>query len=118
MQSETAVHPKTSNGGRLVAFAALALVEVFLTSFAFNFPTGLPEWINPVTLAKASVQAGVVALVVLVMSAWPARERIAVSWSSAMETYNWRASLIVNFGLFAALLVATIAFSALVASSE
>ena len=117
MQSETAVHLKKSNGGRLVAFAALALVEIFLTSFAFNFPTGLPEWINPVTLAKACAQAAVVALFVLVLIAWPMRERICSAWSSAMNDYNWRASVVVNLALFAALLAATVAFSELVARS-
>ena len=56
MQHATAVQRERSNRGRLVAFGALTLGELFLTSYAFNFPTGLPEWINPVTLAKASAE--------------------------------------------------------------
>jgi exosortase E/protease (VPEID-CTERM system) len=117
MQHATVVHRDKSNHGRLIAFGALTLAEVFLTSFMFNFPTGLPEWINPVTLAKGSAQAAVVALAVLVLIAWPTRERIANAWSSAMRDYNWRASVIVNLALFAALLAATVAFSELVARS-
>ena len=117
MQHATVVHRKKSNRGRLMAFGALTLVEVFLISYAFNFPTGLPEWINPVTLAKASAQAALVALAVLVLITWPTRERIANAWSSAMQNYNWRASVVVNLALFAALLAATVAFSELVARS-
>ena len=74
MQHATVVPREKSNRGRLVAFGALTLVEIFLISYAFNFPTGLPEWINPVTLAKASAQAALVALAVLVLISWPARE--------------------------------------------
>jgi exosortase E/protease (VPEID-CTERM system) len=117
MQHATAIHREKSNRGRLVAFGALTLVEIFLTSFSFNFATGLPEWINPVTLAKASAQAVVVALAVLVLIAWPVRDRIANAWSLTMRDYNWRASVIVNLALFAALLAATVAFSELVARS-
>ena len=117
MQHATVVPREKSNRGRLVAFGALTLVEIFLISYAFNFPTGLPEWINPVTLAKASAQAALVALAVLVLISWPARERIANAWSSAMQDYNWRASVVVNLALFAVLLAATVAFSELVARS-
>jgi exosortase E/protease (VPEID-CTERM system) len=117
MQHATVLRREKSNRGRLVAFGALTLVEIFLTSFVFNFPTGLPEWINPVTLAKASAQAVVVALAVLVLIAWPTRERIANAWSSAMQDYNWRASVVINLALFTALLAATVAFSELAARS-
>ena len=117
MQHATVVHREKSNRGRLLTFGALTLVEIFLISYAFNFPTGLPEWINPVNLAKASAQAALVALAVLVLISWPARERIANAWSSAMQDYNWRARVVVNLALFAVLLAATVAFSELVARS-
>ena len=58
-----------------------------LVSYAFNFPTGIPEWLNPVTYAKVGAQAVLLSLVVLLIVAWPARERVAQVWYQEMRGY-------------------------------
>jgi exosortase E/protease (VPEID-CTERM system) len=111
MQQADAVHSESANRGRLIAFGVLTLSELFLVSYVFNFPTGLPEWMNPVTYAKVAAQAALVSAAVLLLVAWPKRDRIARAWSSAMRDYNWGASVVTNLTLFAVLLAATAAFS-------
>jgi len=115
MHSAAAVHSDQSNRHRWLVFTALVLGEVFLTSYAFNFPTGLPDWFNPVTYGKVATQAALLALVILLFIAWPARSTILHAWSSASRSHNWGASIVANLGLFAALLAATVAFSSLAA---
>jgi exosortase E/protease (VPEID-CTERM system) len=115
MQQADALHSGSANRGRLIAFGVLTLGELFLVSYLFNFPTGLPDWMNPVTYAKAAAQAALVSAAVLLLVTWPKRDRIADAWNSAMREYNWRASVVTNIILFAALLAATAAFSNLVA---
>ena len=107
-----------SNHRRWWVFIALLLGEVILTSYAFNFPTGLPEWFNPVTQAKVAAQAALLALVILLVIAWPARTTIFQVWSHASRSHNWRTSIGVNLALFATLLAATVAFSNLAAHAS
>ena len=117
MQHVSVLPRERSHRGRLLAFGALALIELLLSSYVFDFPTGLPEWLSPVNLAKASAHGVLAALAVLALITWPARDRIADAWTSAMQDYNWRASVLVNLALFAALLAATAAFSDFAARS-
>ena len=102
----------------MFAFCALACVEVFLTSFAFNFPTALVDWANPVTYAKLAAQTGLLAIIVLAVLTWPDRATIVETWERTMRMHNWRASLLTNIALFAALLIATLGFSAIAAAAE
>jgi hypothetical protein len=53
MHSAVAVHGDKFHRGRLAVFGVLALSEIVLISYAFNFRTGIPEWMNPVTYAKS-----------------------------------------------------------------
>ncbi len=115
MQHAVAAHSDRSSLGRLAVFGVLALSEILLVSYAFNFPTGIPEWMNPVTYAKVAAQAVLVASVVLLLGAWQTRARVTRIWTSAMRRYNWRASVLINLSLFALLLPATVAFSKLAA---
>ena len=103
---------------RLFAFCALACVEVFVTSFAFNFPTALVDWANPVTYAKLAAQTGLLAIIVLAVLTWPDRATIARTWERTTQTHNWRASVLLNIALFAALLIATLGFSAIAAGAD
>ncbi len=100
---------------RLVAFAVLSLGEIFLISYTFNFPTGLPEWSNPVAYAKGFAQAGLLAVVAFLAIVWPQRAMILKTWSESARAHSWRASVLTNIGLFAVVLASTIAFSGLVA---
>ena len=113
--SSAADFGKTHHARRLLAFAALSLGELFAISYTFNFPTGLPEWANPVAYAKGLAQAGFLALIALLVIVWPQRGMILRAWSEAAEGHNWRASLLTNVGLFVVVLSATIAFSNLAA---
>ena len=92
MQHAAAEHSDRSNRGRLAVFGVLALSEILLVSYAFNFPTGIPEWMNPVTYAKVGAQAVFASLVALFIAAWPMRERVAQAWDQEMRGYNWRAA--------------------------
>jgi exosortase E/protease (VPEID-CTERM system) len=115
MRALTAVEiGKSDRTRRLLAFATLALGELFLVSYSFNFPTGLPEWSNPVAYAKGIAQAGLLALVTFLVVVWPQRSKIFEAWSEAARTHSYRAAVLANLGIFVALLVATIAFSSLV----
>ena len=118
MQGAAAVQSDQSNRHRWLVFTALLLGEVVLTSYTFNFPTGLPDWFNPVTYGKVATQAALLALVILLFIAWPARSTILQAWSYASRSHNWRTSVVVNLGLFAALLAATVAFSSLAAHAS
>jgi len=106
---------KSGGAWRLLTFAALAVSEILLVSYTFNFPTGLAEWSNPVAYAKGGAQAGLLALVSFLVIAWPERGVILRTWSEAARAHSWRASLLVNFALFALVLASSIAFSSLVA---
>jgi exosortase E/protease (VPEID-CTERM system) len=103
---------------RLLAFVGLSLVELLLISFSFNFPTGIPEWMNPVAYAKGLAQAGLLAAITFVVVAWPQRGAMFRTWSEAARSHSWRASLLTNLGLFAVVLAATIVFSGLVARAS
>src|SRR5262249_55254518 len=81
---------------RLLAFASLSIIEVFITSFAFNFPTALADWGNPVAYAKMLAQAGLVAFAVLAILMWPDRAAIQRAWDRACEVGNLRASVLAN----------------------
>jgi exosortase E/protease (VPEID-CTERM system) len=115
MQHAAAEHSDRSHRGRLAVFGVLALSQMLLVSFAFNFPTGIPEWLNPVTYAKVGAQAVIVSLVVLLIVAWPVREQVAKVWDQQMRGYNWRAAVLANLALFSVLLSAAVAFSNLAA---
>ena len=116
MHASTAVQiGKSDRTRRLLAFCVLALAEILLVSYSFNFPTGLPEWANPVAYAKGIAQAGLLALVTFLVVVWPQRSAIFRAWSDAARTHRCRAAVLANLGLFVVLLVATIAFSNLVA---
>jgi exosortase E/protease (VPEID-CTERM system) len=118
MQFAAAAPSDQTNRHRWLVFTALLLGEIILTSYAFNFPTGLPEWFNPVTQAKVAAQAALLALVILLVIAWPARTTIFQVWSHASRSHNWRTSIGVNLALFATLLAATVAFSNLAAHAS
>ena len=103
---------------RLFAFCALACVEVFVTSFTFNFPTALVDWANPVIYAKLAAQTALLAIIVLAVLTWPDRATITQTWERTTQAHNWRASVLVNIALFAALLIATLGFSAVAAGAQ
>ncbi len=113
--SSAAEFGKAHRTRRLLAFAVLALGEIFLISYTFNFPTGLPEWSNPVAYAKGFAQAGFLALVTFLVIVWPHRDTIFKAWSEAARAHSCRLAVLANLGLFVALLAATVAFSNLVA---
>ncbi len=117
MYNSIAADSVRTNRARLIALAVLTLGEVVSTSYAFNFPTGYPEWANPVFYAKAIAQAGLLATVVFLLVIWPQRSAIVAAWSDAARRQGWYVSLLANLALFAALLAATIAFSSLAASA-
>jgi exosortase E/protease (VPEID-CTERM system) len=102
---------RTSSRVRLWAAISLVLGEIIAVSFAFNFPTGLPEAINPVAWAKCSAQAGLLAFVTLTLVLWPDRGKVIDAWSRATRDSNWVVHALANIALFALLLPATIAFS-------
>jgi len=112
--SSAAEFGKSHRLKRLLVFVALSLVELVTISYAFNFPTGLPEWANPVAYAKGLAQAGFLAVVAFAVIIWPKRAEILKSWSQAAPAQNWQVSILINVGLFAVALSATIAFSSLV----
>src|SRR5689334_16871806 len=103
---------------RLFAFAVLSLVEVFITSFAFNLPTTLSDAINPVAYAKILAQTGLLSFVVLAVLLWPDREVIGRAWDRECRQSNLRTSVLVNLLVFGVLLVGTIRFSDIAAHSN
>jgi exosortase E/protease (VPEID-CTERM system) len=105
----------THRARRLLALAGLGLGEILLTSYTFNFPTPLSPWVNPVAYAKDAAHVGLLALIVFLVIAWPRRGAFFKAWSEAAQTHKWRASVLTNVGLFATLLVASVAFSSLAA---
>ncbi len=117
MKTSTAVESGRSNRARLWAAILLTLGEIIAVSFAFNFPTGLPEALNPVAYAKCTAQAGLLAFVTLVLVLWPDRAKVNETWNRATRDGNWAIQCLANIGLFALLLPATIAFSDLAAHS-
>ncbi len=107
--SSAAAIGKSGRAKRLLAFAALALGEIFLISYSFNFVTGLPEWLNPVAYAKGAAQAGLLAFVAFLVIVWPQRGAILRTWSEAVQAHSWRASVVANLGLFAIVLASALA---------
>lgn len=103
---------------RIPAIAALVLLEMFLASFVFNFPTPLSGWVNPVTYGKAAIQAAIVAATVLLLSSWSARAKIIEAWTSAMASYRWGVAVAVNLAAFAVLLVASSLLSIVVGNAS
>jgi exosortase E/protease (VPEID-CTERM system) len=91
--------------------AALALVEVFLTSLAFNVPTDLPEWLNPIAYVKRLAHVGVLTVLAFLVIAWPTSDRILALWREAAQARRWTVSVGINLALFVALLLASAAFS-------
>jgi exosortase E/protease (VPEID-CTERM system) len=71
-----------------------------------------------VTYAKLAAQTGLLALAVLVVLTWPDRATITEAWERTAPAHNWRASLLTNLALFAALLLATLGFSAFAAGAQ
>jgi len=116
--SSAAEFGKPRRAKRLLAFAALSLFQIFAVSFAFNFATGLPEWMNPVAYAKGAAQAGLLALVAFAVIVWPQRDAVLNAWSDAVDSHGWRGSVLLNLGLFAALLAASVAFSSFAAHAS
>ncbi len=108
---------RKSHSVRLWAAISLALGEIVAVSFAFNFPTGLPEAINPVAWAKCSAQAGLLAFVTLTLVLWPDRSKVIDAWGRATRDSNWVVHALANTALFALLLPATLAFSDFAAHS-
>jgi exosortase E/protease (VPEID-CTERM system) len=106
-----------SLGWRLAAVVGLALGELLLTSFLFNFPTALPEWSNPIAYAKKSAHVGLLACVAFLIIVWPSRDLVLRLWHDAARAHNCRRSVLVNALLAAVLLLATIAFSSLAADT-
>ncbi len=100
---------------RLLFFAGLLLSEVLLVSFAFNFPTGLPEWLNPVAYAKGAAQAALLSIAAFAVIVWRQRSEIVEAWQAAPRAASWRARVLTNLSVFAALLAATLAFSSFAA---
>lgn len=96
---------------RLLALAVLGFCEALLVTYSFNFGTGLPEWVNPVAYAKGLAQAGTLALAAFALIVWPQRQTVLTVWNETARTHNWRAALLANIGLFAALLLASFAFT-------
>jgi exosortase E/protease (VPEID-CTERM system) len=109
---------KSDRTRRLLAFAALSLGEILLISYAFNFATGLPEWMNPVAYAKGAAQTGLLALIAFLVIVWPQHQAILRAWNEAARAHSWRASVLINLALFAVVLAATIAFSNLAAHAS
>jgi exosortase E/protease (VPEID-CTERM system) len=102
---------------RLGLFVALAACEVFLISFLFNFPVALPEWSNPVAYANKLARMGLIAAAAFVLILYPSRGRFLEAWSRALNEPSVGRRLLLNLGLFASLLSATIAFSEFAAAS-
>ncbi len=103
---------------RCVAWLAICLIEIWIVSYLFYFPTDLHEWSNPVSYAKKLVHVVVLATVVFAIVAWPKRFVILNDWVRSGASHNWLPALLANFSIFTLLVGATIAFTGHVATTQ
>jgi exosortase E/protease (VPEID-CTERM system) len=109
----------SSLGGfqRLLVFIGLAFIELIFTSYAFNFPTALSEWSNPVAYLKGLAQGICIAVLMFFLIVGHKRNKIILAWSHIARTQGWGRVVLTNLALFGLLLAATVALSNLAARS-
>lgn len=103
--------------GRFLVPAVLGLTQIAVISYLFYFPTALGEWSNPVAYTKRLVHVAVIAAIAFVIVAWPRRREIFDAWAEAADNRRWYPSVLLNLGIFSALVIATVALSDQVAVS-
>ena len=96
---------------RMAVFAALALLQIWIISFLFYFPTGIVDWANPVSYAKKTTQFAVLTIVAFVLVAQPRRAEVFGAWAGAVQRVKLLPPVLRNFAVFSVLTLATVAFS-------
>jgi exosortase E/protease (VPEID-CTERM system) len=99
---------------RLGLFAALAIVEIVLVTFLFDFDhpkQAFGYWQNPVLYANAAAKAVVVAFLLYLLVVWPRRREIAAAHSDALARQGSWYYLAANLLIVATLLLTKLALS-------
>ena len=70
---------------RFRIFAAVAMSEIFLGSYLFDFdlPANLPYWQDPVLYANTLAKIAIVTLLLFAILAWPRRQEIIEAHDTA-----------------------------------
>ena len=90
---------------RIGAFIGLALCETFLGSSLYGFPTVYPGWSNPVYYTNWLALILMLTASVFPLVAWPRRAELTQVWRAAAQQNGWAASIAINLGAFALLLM-------------
>lgn len=96
--------PRFRRPRRLAALVVLAASEMLLASAIFGFPNPYQDWSNPVFYANSMALLLMLSCLVFVLVAWTKREELAHIWVGSMQRDTGRARLLINLGLFAALM--------------
>lgn len=102
---------------RLTAFIALTVLQAVAISFLFYFPTGLPEWANPVSYAKKIAQFTILAAAAFFLVAHSRRAEILRLWKAAIAADSAYIAMSRSVLAFAVLVIASVAFSSHAAAS-
>jgi len=100
--------PAVRTAGRL----ALCLFEALVTYRLFEFKPEISHWQSPLFYLHELVLWVLFSTVAFGMLSWPQRAEALSFWREEQARHNWRLALAVNLTLFAALVPATIAFTA------
>jgi exosortase E/protease (VPEID-CTERM system) len=95
---------------RFLVFAGIAVSEILVTSLVFGFPDASSGW-NPAYYANSLAQLALLALPLFFIMAWPRRHEIMAAHEAAAADHGWKFCLLLNIGLFAALIMARLALS-------
>ena len=103
--------------GRLLVFATLAVVQIVVTSYFFNFPRTLGVEFDAVKLIKRFARIAPIAIALFLLVAWPRRRHLIKIWADALAAQNWALIVLVNGCAFLAVTFASIAFTRYAASA-
>ncbi|MCC7250768.1 exosortase E/protease, VPEID-CTERM system [Hyphomicrobium sp.] len=95
-------------------FAALAISEIILATFLFDFDLPRPAftyWQNPIVYASALAKMLVLAFPLFLMVVWPRRQELIAAYSRACARPGLPYAIGLNVALFAGLLLSKFTFS-------
>lgn len=103
----------------LLAFlwVALAVTELLVVSYLFEFTSGLPDQQNPVYYVTRTARWVVVTIPVFAILVWSERQSLIGQWSTLCTGRNVARALTINLALFAGLAMASAALSAYAATA-